>query len=128
MRIGSDGEKILFDVYDYYYAFLLFPLTAGLIGLCYYFELDRFCCKCKGRLKNEKLFFIFNSQDPEEPQTDVNELIVREEEQIERELRDQWQRSDQIRRTQRLQEVWPARGMYEAQLEKIRNVNSKQGE
>ena len=50
MRIGSDGEKILFDVYDYYYAFLLFPLTAGLIGLCYYFGLDRFCCKCKGRL------------------------------------------------------------------------------
>lgn len=57
----------------------------------------------------------------------MNELIVREEEQIEREIRDQWERSDQIRRTQRLKEVWPARGMYEAQLEKIRNVNSKQG-
>ena len=48
MRVASDGKKFVFDVYDFYYAFLIFPITAGLIGLCYYFRLERFCCKVEG--------------------------------------------------------------------------------
>ena len=58
---------------------------------------------------------------------DDNNLIVREEQQVEQEIREQWKRADESRRQKRLQEVWPARGMYEAQLRAIQNVNSRQG-
>ena len=59
--------------------------------------------------------------------TDRNDLIVREQQQTEAEIQQKWKEHDQARRQRRLNETWPNRSIYEEQLRKIQNVNSKQG-
>ena len=59
--------------------------------------------------------------------TDVNNLIVKNQEQTEAEIRRQWEAQDRNRRTRTLSQNWPNRAIYEAQLERIKNVNKSQG-
>ena len=62
------------------------------------------------------------------PRTDVNNLIVNEERVISEDISRRWQLMDQARRQRTLNENWPNRRNFEAQLEAIRNVNRSQGE
>ena len=59
--------------------------------------------------------------------SDINQLIVKNQEESEAEIRQQWEKQDRNRRTKPLSENWPNRAIYEKQLERIRNVNSSQG-
>lgn len=59
--------------------------------------------------------------------SDQNIVIQNEEREAEAEIQERWRKMDQARRTQTLAQNWPNRKIYEEQLEKIRNVNSKQG-
>ena len=59
---------------------------------------------------------------------DRNIVIENEERETEAEIQEKWRKMDQARRHQSLAQNWPNRAIYEEQLEKIRNVNSKQGE
>ena len=61
------------------------------------------------------------------PRTDVNNIILNEEREISEHISRQWQALDQARRQRTLNETWPNRRNFEAQLEAIRNVNSRQG-
>lgn len=61
------------------------------------------------------------------PMTDVNNLIVKNQEESEAEIRRQWEVQDRNRRTRTLSQNWPNRAIYEAQLERIKNVNKSQG-
>ena len=59
--------------------------------------------------------------------SDVNNLIVREEQETVTEIRKKWAENDQNRRTKTLSQNWPNRANYEAQLQKIANINKNQG-
>ena len=59
--------------------------------------------------------------------TDTNNLIVREAVETEAEIRRKWEEQDRNRRTKTLAQNWPNRSNYEAQLQKIANVNKNQG-
>ena len=61
------------------------------------------------------------------PRTDVNNIILNEEREIAEDISQRWQRMDQARRQQTLSQNWPNRRNFEAQLEAIRNINSRQG-
>ena len=54
-------------------------------------------------------------------------MIVREEQNANDEIRRQWEEHDRNRRTKTLAQNWPNRANYEAQLQRIANINKNQG-
>ena len=61
------------------------------------------------------------------PRTDVNNVILNQEREISEDISRRWEAMDQARRHRTLNETWPNRKNFEAQLAAIRNVNSRQG-
>ena len=101
--------------------------------------LEFFSCGRKGFSENAQIAFkevflnsnpkILNSIELNEqiPLTDVNNMIVREEQNTNDEIRRQWEEHDRNRRTKTLAQNWPNRANYEAQLQRIANINKNQG-
>lgn len=54
-------------------------------------------------------------------------MIVRENQETEAEIQRKWNEIDRHRRTKTLSQNWPSRSNYEAQLQKIANINKNQG-
>ena len=78
----------------------------------------------------KRKFLLITSEEPVEndiPLVDRNIVIENEEREAEEEIQKRWKAMDQARRHQRLADNWPNRQLYEEQLKKIQNVNSRQG-
>ena len=62
-----------------------------------------------------------------QPMTDINNEELNQQRENSAEISRRWEAMDRARRQNTLQQNWPNRKNFEAQLEAIKNVNSRQG-
>ena len=62
-----------------------------------------------------------------QPMTDINNEELNQERETSAEISRRWEAMDRARRQNTLHQNWPNRKNFEAQLEAIKNVNSRQG-